>query len=672
MKKESKMGSHKTIGIGNALRSWCLKNNKSFLKEWDYEKNNEMSPESITYASNKKVWWKCSKGHHYYAKVSNRTLLNRGCPFCSNSKTLEGYNDFKTWCISNGCDNLLNEWDYAKNEISPSQISPHNNKKVWWKCALGHEWACAIGSRTSNRSSGCPFCSTPPKRILAGFNDFESWCINNGKDYLLKEWNKERNVFLPKEISFGSGKRVWWKCDKGHEWRVSLGNRIQGTGCPICSRTQTSFPEQAIAYYLSKTFKALQRYKVNGFEIDIYLEDYGIGIEYDGMFFHTENKLKREKDKTVFFQERGIRLIRVKENREKSCFENDTVFFVPKKTNYLDDSFNEALISLISVLQEITGVQIDKNIDIIRDELSIRERYASEIKRNSFAVVFPELVSEWDVEKNEGMLPDVFSAYAHTKVWWRCNKGHSWKAPISSRFRLGCPYCAGQRTIAGENDLKSWCAKNNPDMLDEWDYNKNAFDPSEVSKTSNKKAWWKCSKGHEWEAVIANRVHGTRCPYCFTGNTPKRQKKSFKEWCKENDQEHLLSEWNYDKNGSVTPETVAKASHRKVWWKCSKGHEWEAEIKSRTYNHGCPYCSETYKKAQIGKNDLVTWCRENNKQYILDEWDYDSNDGASPEMFTFGSHKRINWKCRQGHKWIAVIKERTKTKGNMCPECKKR
>ncbi len=55
----------------------------------------------------------------------------------------------------------------------------------------------------------------------------------------------------------------------------------------------------------------------------------------------------------------------------------------------------------------------------------------------------------------------------------------------------------------------------------------------------------------------------------------------------------------------------------------------------------------------------------------LDEWDYESNDGLSPEMFTFSSHKRINWKCSNGHKWSAVIKERTKYKGNMCPECKK-
>lgn len=110
---------------------------------------------------------------------------------------------------------------------------------------MGHEWDCTIGSRTSKkRPSGCPYCSNPSKRILVGFNDFESWCKHNNKEYLLKEWNIERNAdILPTSISFGTSTKIWWKCNRGHEWCVSVANRIQGTGCPICSRTQTSFPE---------------------------------------------------------------------------------------------------------------------------------------------------------------------------------------------------------------------------------------------------------------------------------------------------------------------------------------------------------------------------------------------------------------------------------------------
>ena len=66
----------------------------------------------------------------------------------------------------------------------------------------------------------------------------------------------------------------------------------------------------------------------------------------------------------------------------------------------------------------------------------------------------------------------------------------------------------------------------------------------------------------------------------------------------------------------------------------------------------------------------MTWCKQNNKEYIIDEWDYDNNDEI-PEECTYGSHRRINWKCKQGHKWSAIIKERTRKNGNMCPLCKK-
>lgn len=648
--------------------------NPDIAKEWDYERNAPLTPDVVARAANVKVWWKCSKGHNWEATINNRTSNGRGCPYCSGRRVIKGYTDFETWCKTNGFAKLLSEWNYDKNIVLPSEVSPSCRKKVWWKCNLGHEWDTTIANRTAGRQSGCPYCSKPPKRILVGFNDFETWCNKNNKSYLLNEWNYERNSeFSPKEITYGCGKRVWWKCNRGHEWCVTPASRtFQGSGCPVCSRTQTSFPEQAIAYYLSKSFSIIQRYRSEGYEIDVFLKDYDIGIEYDGMFYHTESERLREIEKESFYKEQNITILRVKESKTKTGVEGNTLYYVPKRKMYINENFNSMLVLLLTILEAKTGIQTDKNIDVVRDELVIRERYASNIENCSVATVFPELVEEWDVEKNKGMTPDHFSANAHTKVWWKCKKGHSWQADISSRNRkLGCPYCAGQRTIEGVNDFETWCIENNPILLNEWNYFRNEVIPSEIQKNSNQKVWWFCSKGHEWEATVANRVHGTGCPICNTGNNAKRNSVSLAQWCRDNKQEQLLSEWDYEKNILLTPDTVSKGSHIKVWWKCSEGHEWEAQIKSRTYKHGCPYCSGTNKKPIVGKNDLVTWCKDNDKQYILDEWDYDNNNGLTPEQFTFGSHKRINWKCKKGHKWNAVIKERTKYRGNMCPDCNK-
>lgn len=51
------------------------------------------------------------------------------------------------------------------------------------------------------------------------------------------EWDYEKNNKLgldPTKLTYGSGKKVWWKCKNGHEWKASCLNRRE-TGCPYCA-----------------------------------------------------------------------------------------------------------------------------------------------------------------------------------------------------------------------------------------------------------------------------------------------------------------------------------------------------------------------------------------------------------------------------------------------------
>ena len=55
---------------------------------------------------------------------------------------------------------------------------------------------------------------------------FYDWCIENNREDLLKEWHVTKNNDLkPESVSYGSNKRVWWRCDKGHEWLASPKDR---------------------------------------------------------------------------------------------------------------------------------------------------------------------------------------------------------------------------------------------------------------------------------------------------------------------------------------------------------------------------------------------------------------------------------------------------------------
>ena len=47
------------------------------VKEWHPTKNGELTPNDITHGSDKKVWWRCPKGHTYDAAISKRTRKKR-------------------------------------------------------------------------------------------------------------------------------------------------------------------------------------------------------------------------------------------------------------------------------------------------------------------------------------------------------------------------------------------------------------------------------------------------------------------------------------------------------------------------------------------------------------------------------------------------------------------
>ena len=121
---------------------------------------------------------------------------------------------------------------------------------------------------------------------------------------------------------------------------------------------------------------------------------------------------------------------------------------------------------------------------------------------NSLAEVHPELVSEWS-EKNLPLTPDDITFGSNKKVWWRGACGHEWQTSVKARSNgEKCPICSGARVIAGINDL----ATTDNQLLSEWDYEQNKLKPTEVSRTSAKRAWWKCRHGHSWSMKINERT----------------------------------------------------------------------------------------------------------------------------------------------------------------------
>lgn len=55
-------------------------------KQWHATKNGKLTTSEVSPGSDKKVWWQCENGHEYISRIANRTVLNRGCPICNESK----------------------------------------------------------------------------------------------------------------------------------------------------------------------------------------------------------------------------------------------------------------------------------------------------------------------------------------------------------------------------------------------------------------------------------------------------------------------------------------------------------------------------------------------------------------------------------------------------------
>ena len=154
------------------FRYWCLENNqKLLLAEWDYDANEGKGPESFSSGSNKAVSWVCNVcGNKYSAKISNRKK-GTGCKSCWNQRRktihqnnvpVRSDNALVAWCIRNHREELLEQWDFSKNEFPPENYTYGSQRVVYWKCDCGHEWATPIKARTS-QGNGCKECSNAKK-----------------------------------------------------------------------------------------------------------------------------------------------------------------------------------------------------------------------------------------------------------------------------------------------------------------------------------------------------------------------------------------------------------------------------------------------------------------------------------------------------------------------------
>jgi hypothetical protein len=572
---------------------------------------------------------------------------------------LVGFNDLATVCPD-----VASEWHPTKNgNLKPYDVLSSTAQQIWWLCPQGHEYKSSLNSRVLNgkRKSGCPICAG--KMIVAGENDLQSQ-----SPHIAKEWHPTKNGDVtPDMVGNGSHKKYWWLCPIGHEYLASPENRtkVRGTGCPVCaSETHTSFAEQSLYFYIKQWFPdAINRYNKQGYELDIFIPSISVGIEYDGKRYHTLQTREREDKKEAFYTANSIAIIRVKE------YSGDHPNEYASNVIWTSTAGNQAK-NLEAVLWDISKKLSceDKfcSVDIARDSIEIINQYYISFKQNSLLAKAPDAAKEWDSELNLNLSPSQVSFGSGKRVWWKCPLGHSYMASVSSRTsprKYNCPICAGQQLLQGYNDL----ATRYPEISEEWNYQRNNTSPDQVMPGSHQKVWWICPKGHEYCTSIASRTNRkSGCPYC----SGRKAISGF------NDLQTLFpeisQEWLYEKNGDENPNKISPFSHKKVWWKCPKGHEYYTAISNRTSNYtkysgegnGCPYCAGT--RVLSGFNDL-----KSRYPGVAQKWHPTKNGNLTPDEVAPFSTKKAWWLnedgtsvCRRIDSMVAMYKKRNSSSTN--------
>ena len=545
---------------------------------------------------------------------------------------------------------IAREWNYQKNNIDINTISYGSTRNIWWKCLKGHEWKAHPYSRIV-KNSNCPYCSN--RRVNSENSLKELFPL------ISKEWHPIKNGKLkPDNIVAGSNKRVWWQCKNGHEWKTNPAARTKkkGTGCPRCSKRISSFELRLLSELGGILKNVTPTYKYKGVEIDLYLKDQKIGIEYDGWYYHKQ-RYKQDKAKNNFLKKNKIYLIRFREKPLNKISFQDILI---KQNKLTKNDLNQVLKKIIKIsnLKNDNFLQYlsKKSFQFQKEYQKYLSFYPSPIPQNSLKQSHPKLIEDWDYKKNYPLKPENFYTNSSTPVWWKCKKGHSWKRRIANRtlkkLATGCPFCAGKR-VSNTNSLISLF----PKIAKEFNYEKNKnFSPENLISGSHLKIWWICKKGHEWKAEVRSRTRlKTNCPYCSGSLATKENNLAvlFPKLVK--------NEWCFKRNKKILPSNVTPQSNKKYWWKCKFGHTWKAGVHNRTERKsGCVYCANL-KVSNTNNLKVVS-------PKIASEWHPTKNYPIKPSQIIAKTGKRYWWKCKHGHEWQNSPANRF-TRG--CPYCGK-
>ena len=279
-----------------------------------------------------------------------------------------------------------------------------------------------------------------------------------GYPSLLAQWHPTRNVdIFPDEVSYGSQRRIWWKCPKGpdHEWCVSATNRTShGRGCPFCANRAVSVTNSlaSLAPKITREWHA----KKNGALVPTRI----VARSHRSVWWRCtsdRSHVWRARINNRYWNDAGCPFCA----HQRVSKKNALATTMPALAREWDDARNGSLTprdvartAKRKVWWRCAANPAHRWMATIGDRAKTWPRGCPSCAINrpgaSFADRHPELVREWDRTRNRHVRPKDVSHGSHFRAWWRCPRHHAhrWRAAVNERSRgSGCPFCAGKRQL---------------------------------------------------------------------------------------------------------------------------------------------------------------------------------------------------------------------------------
>ncbi len=332
---------------------------------------------------------------------------------------------------------LIPEWSHRNAPLTAYDVSYGSKKQYWWIGTCGHEWQTSAKARSAGEK--CPICANA--RIIPGINDLESQY-----PVLAREWS-EKNPVPSNKVAPGSHKKVMWRGTCGHEWSAPIRNRVRGAGCPYCSHNlvlpgfndlESQFPEVA-KEWSPRNFPQLPS------EVTAFSNKRKWWRCDKGHEWYTHISTRSYGSKCPYCS--GIRLLKGF-NDLATLYPNLAKEWSEKNGDIHPGSVNERNTKNVWWRCSTCGHEWKAVIKArvhglpcpVCAERAVKAGY------NDLATTDPDLVLEWDYEKNDTVDPTRISRNSMYPVWWTASCGHTWKDKIFNRAveHTGCIYCESE------------------------------------------------------------------------------------------------------------------------------------------------------------------------------------------------------------------------------------